>query len=65
METVTLKTIYRELADIKGELKFLKHIIQEEHELSDWAKGELKEARKTPNSKLVNHEDVKKRILGK
>lgn len=65
MESVTLNTIYKELTDIKGEIKFLKRIIQEDYELSDWAKEELKEARAVPNSKLVSHEEVKKRILRK
>lgn len=65
METITLETIHKELVDIKGEIKFLKHVMGEEYKLSDWAKKELLEARKVPDSKLISHEEVKKRILGK
>ena len=65
MQTVTLKTIHKELVDIKGDINFLKHVMEEEYRLSDWAKKELEDARKVPDSKLMNHEEVKKRILQK
>ncbi len=65
MGNVTLETIHKEIADIKGELKFLKHIIEEEYQISEWAKKELSEARKVPDKDLIYHEEVKKRILGK
>ena len=65
MANVTLEEIHKDLKDIKGELKFLKHVMEEEQELSDWAKKELVEARKVPDSKLISHEEVKKHILGK
>ena len=65
MENVTLEKIHKELTDIKGDLKFLKHIMEEEYELSGWAKKELAESRKVPDSDLISHEEVKKRILGK
>ena len=62
---MTLEKIHKDLKDIKGELKFLKHVMEEEYELSDWAKKELVEARKVPDSKLISHEEVKKHILRK
>ena len=65
MGNVTLETIHKEIADIKGELKFLKHIMEEEYQLSEWAKKELSEARKVHDKELIDHEEVKKRILGK
>ena len=65
METVTLERIHKELVDMKGDIKFLKHIMEEEYGLSDWAKKELLEARKVPDSKLISHEEVKKHILRK
>jgi len=36
-----------------------------EGELSDWAKKELAEARKIPDSELISHEDIKKEILNR
>ena len=65
METVSLETIHKELHDLKKDIEFLKHIMSEEFELSDWAKKELAEARKVPDSELISHEEVKKHILGK
>ena len=37
----------------------------EEAELTDWAKNELAEARKIPDSELLSSEEVKQMILGK
>ena len=65
METVSLETIHKELHDLKKDIEFLKHIMSEEFELSEWAKKELAEARKVPDSDLISHEEVKKHILGK
>ena len=39
--------------------------MEEEYEFSDWAKRELAEARKIPDSELISHEEAKKRILAK
>jgi len=64
-EAVTLERIHEDLVDIKGEIKFLKHVMEEEYEFSDWAKRELAEARKIPDSELISHEEAKKRILAK
>lgn len=65
MANVTLDTIYKEVVDIKGEIKLLKHLMEEEYDLSTWAKKELEEARKVPDSELISHEEVRKRILAK
>ena len=65
MPNVTLETIHNELEDIKGEIKFIRHVMEEDYRLSDWAKKELVEARKLPDSKLIDHEEVKRRILQK
>ena len=59
METVTLETLHKELASIKGDIEFLKHVMEEEYALSDWAKKELSEARKIPYSELMEHKEVK------
>lgn len=65
MADVTLETIHKEIVDIKGEIQFLRHVMEEEYELSDWAKKELAEARKVPDSDLINHEELKRRIIKK
>lgn len=65
MGTVTLETIHKDLMDIKGEIKFLKHVMEEEYELSDWTKKELAEAREVPDSELISHGEVERLILGK
>ena len=65
MANVTLDIIYKEVVDIKGEIRFLKHLMEEEYELSAWAKKELEEARKVPDSDLISHEEVKRRLLTK
>ena len=36
-----------------------------EGELTEWAKKQLRAARKTPNSRYISHEEVKKRIFSK
>ncbi len=41
----------------------MKEILIPEGELTDWAKNELEEARKTPSSQYTSHEEVKRKIL--
>lgn len=65
MAEVTLQTIHKELTHIRSDIEFLKHAIKEDYELSDWAKKELADARKVPDSKLISHEKAKKLILGR
>lgn len=40
-------------------------LIDDDGELTEWAKSQLELARKTPRSQYIPHEEVKKRILGK
>lgn len=65
-----------ELSDIRENLKKLmidvamikEALVEkelEEIELSDWAKNELEEARNTPESECISHEEVEKMILRK
>lgn len=63
MKTVTLETIHKEIVDLKGDMIFLKHAMEENFELSEWAKKELAESRKILDSELVSHEEVKRRLL--
>jgi len=45
---------------MKGDLHLMRHIMQEEYELSEETKKKLEFARKTPRSKYIAHKDVKK-----
>jgi len=61
METVTLDKVYKEIKDLKGDMIYIKHLLEEEYELSDWAKEELKKARKDMKSKTIPHEEIMKK----
>jgi len=61
METVTLDVVYKEIKDLKGEMTYLKHLLEEDYELSDWAKDELKKAREEMKSKTISHEEIMKK----
>jgi hypothetical protein len=55
-----LLKLMRDMELIKG---LLMSKVDDEGELSDWAKKEIEEARMTPSSQSISHEEVKKRIL--
>lgn len=71
MENVSVKSedlrkLLRDVAQIKQMLIAEKEERKmEEVELTDWAKEELEEARKRPESEYASLEEVKKRILSK
>jgi len=60
---VTLETLYKEMKQMRSELHFLRHLLEEEYELSDEAIRKLEHARKTPRSAYISHEDVKTMVL--
>ena len=60
-----LMKLRRDMEIIKKLLMSQRRMEDSEGELTDWAKNELKEARKEPDSKYVSLENVKKRILKK
>ena len=62
---ITLDVINRNIEKLYNEIEFIKNMLSEEYELSSWAKKELVEARKILDSKLISHDDVKRRILQK
>jgi AraC-like DNA-binding protein len=58
--TITLETIHQDMQKIKSELTFLRHIMEEECELSDETKRRLEKARQDMNKgKYISHEDIK------
>ena len=61
MEAVTLDVVYKEIKDLKNEMVHLKHLMEEDYELSDWAKDELKKAREEMKTKTISHEEIMKK----
>ena len=62
MET-SIEHLHKDIVEIKKSLELIRHIIEEDYELSDETKKELEEARKTPRSKYIDHEIIKKKFL--
>ncbi len=52
----TIETIHEEIHEIKKDVDFIKNILSEEYELSEYAEKELKEARETPESEYADVE---------
>jgi len=63
METVTLDVIYQNIMELRDDMTYLRHMLEEEYELSDWVKKELKEARETPDSEYISQEEMEKEFL--
>ena len=60
-----IKQLIQDVEMLKEILFYNKNLQDPEGELTDWAKNELDEARRTPESEYVSLEQVKKRILKK
>ena len=60
-----LMKLRRDIEIIKNLLVSQRKIEDDEGELTDWAKNELGETRKTPESEYVSLEQIKKKILKK
>ena len=58
-----LKQIMQDLTFLKKDISFIKHVIGEEFELSEFAKEELELACATPRNKYISQEDVEKEFL--
>jgi protein subunit release factor A len=64
MEQITNKEILEKLNQIQIDINTIKEKLNDEDgELTDWAKNELKEARKRKDK--VSHDEVKRMILAK
>ncbi|MEK6891648.1 MAG: hypothetical protein AABX25_00530 [Nanoarchaeota archaeon] len=63
MNQTAIEHMHKDLEDLKQDVALIKHMLSEEGRLSDYAKKSLEEARKTPESEYIKHEDLKKRIL--
>jgi len=58
-----MNELYRRLIAIEEALKSKGILTDDEGELTDWAKKELEERRKSKN--YISHEEVRKRIFAK
>ena len=59
-QKVTLEMIHKDMLRIDKKLQIL---IDDEGELSDYAKRELKKARATPRSKYISNEELRRKLL--
>lgn len=50
----TIETVHREIMELKKDMDFIKDVLSEKFELSDYAKKSLKQARKTSESEYVD-----------
>ncbi|MBI5398099.1 hypothetical protein HZB03_01425 [Candidatus Woesearchaeota archaeon] len=60
MPSATLEKLSQDVKEIKVQLHRITHILQEDFELSDEVKKELKESRKQSLSEYIDHKDVLK-----
>ncbi len=63
MALVSLKTIHEELRNLQKDVQFIKHAIAEDFELSNEARKELEEARKTPRAEYIRQEAMEREFL--
>ena len=63
MSDVTINHIHSDLEELKQDLAVIKHILSEEGKLTEYAKKQLAEARATPDSEYVSHQELRKRVL--
>ena len=52
----TIETLHQDLDHLKKDVEYIKNILSEDLELSEYAKESLKEARETPESEYVDLE---------
>lgn len=60
MTSVSLEEVYEEIKELKIELKRISALLEEDFELSEYAKKELREAREEPLSNYTSHKEVLK-----
>lgn len=63
MGSETIEVSAKDILQIKKDIAFIKNQFTEETELTDWAKGELEKARKTPRSEYVSMKEIEKEFL--
>ena len=62
MTSVTLEQINKNIIGLKNDIEEIKEYMREDYELADDLKKEIEEAKKTPRSKFIKHEEVVKKF---
>lgn len=55
---ITIEHLHRDIVGLRREVELIKHMLEENYELSEETKKMLAEARKTPESEYVNLDDI-------
>ncbi len=63
MNETEVDHMHHDVEELKRDIAIIKHILSEEGKLTAAAKKELSEARKTPDSEYVKHNELKRRVL--
>jgi hypothetical protein len=63
MATLSLKVIHEDLRNLQKDVQFIKYAIAEDFELSEEAKKQLEESRKTPRVEYISQKDIEKEFL--
>ena len=58
-----IKHMHEDLEMLKKDIAVIKHVLLQEHKLTPKAMKELEKARKTPQSKYISHEELRKQLL--
>ena len=61
-QRVTLETLNKNVLRLEKKLDHIERILDDEGELSDYAKRELEKARKRPLHTYISHEEVKRKL---
>lgn len=55
---ITIERLHEDIVDLRKEVELIKHMLEENYELSEEVKKALAAARKTPESEYVNLDDI-------
>lgn len=62
MSEQIVEHMHKDIETLKKDIAVIKHILSEEGKLSQWARKALDDARRTPNSEFISHDELKKRV---
>lgn len=60
MPRVTLEQLHEDLVSVKEEISRLRALVQEDFELADDAKADIKASRKRPSTAMVSHDEMRR-----
>lgn len=63
METPSLELIHKDMINMQRDIRFIRHVLEEDFELSQSTKDELAEARKTLKGEFISQADMEKEFL--